>query len=217
MASEGLTDRGNTTILPDGRIAVMRLREMAAACAIGWDDALGDISQSISDAALTQEAYRDTAHRMYFFDYTKDEVISFRFQFPHRWNRGEVRPHIHWIPMVSPAAPQNVQFAYSYAWGDVGVIVPANVGWISAEVPAAVGVADGFKPQITSLVSITPPATAKESSFLLFTVKRLGLSSAADTYETPKVGGTITANVGLLAVDVHFQADQLGTFTEIPV
>ena len=183
---------------------------------VRWDDILGDVTQGTATGALTYEQYRDTGHLAYHFRHDQDDALYHRFQFSHRWNRGAVKPHIHWVPCVNPASPQVVQFYYAYAWASPGVEVPAATGWVSAEVSATVGTSDAFKPKITALVTITPPADTPESAFLLLTVKRLGSSSGSDTYTTSKGSGTGAANVALLGVDVHYQSEKIGTTAEIP-
>lgn len=87
-----------------------------AAVDSSWDDLQGDVSQGTAGAALTFEAFSDTPFKLLCLRNNQDDELHMRFQMPHRWNRGEVRPHIHLIPLADPAASQIAHFAGQYAW-----------------------------------------------------------------------------------------------------
>lgn len=211
MANEGLTDRGNITIRPDGRTELVRLREMAAACVVGWDD-VQVLAQSAAGAgALTVTTFRDTGMPVLSMSSAADDTLGITAQMPHRWNKGDVRPHIHWAPLGAPAAPRNVRFTGLYVWSIPGVEIPAAAGWtpFTIDVPLVAG--DENEQAVTSLGLISPPAFAQiESSLLLIKLTRNGLS-AADDYTD---GGP--NNLGILSLDTHFQAVKHGTLDELP-
>lgn len=69
--------------------------------------------------------------------------------------------------------------------------------------------------RIAPIGTVLPPAGAVESMMLLVYLKRFA-TNGADTYKTAKAYGTAAANLGVLSVDVHTQAEKLGTTNEIP-
>jgi hypothetical protein len=181
-----------------------------------WDDAFGDIAQGQATAALTYEAYRDTAYLIYCMQHNQDDTLHFRFQFPHRWKYDtNVILHIHFLPLADPASDQDVHFDGYYAWSKIGgTAVPALTGWTTFSVTQTISNGDVYKQKIKTLATITPPSEARESTFLLVYLRRN--SGASDTYTTSKDHGTAQANVGLLGVDVHFRLNKVGTITDIP-
>lgn len=185
-----------------------------------WDDILGEILPGATTSAPAVDAYRDTGFQAYHFVHNQDDELNFRFQLSHRWNRGEVRVHVHWIPCVNPATEQYVIWEARYAWAHYGAELPALTGWTTVEARATVGTTDQFKATITPLVATTPTG-AKESSFLMFRLRRLGAATPAtpgwsDTYTTSKAYGTASANVMILGCDAHYQSEKIGTIEEIP-
>lgn len=69
---------------------------------------------------------------------------------------------------------------------------------------------DAFKPVMTNLTVVAPPAGASVSDFLLLYLRRPGSSDVEDTYSTNKATGTGAANVMLLGVDCHYHRDRSG-------
>lgn len=188
-----------------------------------WDDVLGEVQPGASVTAPTVAAYRDTAFRGYHFDHNADCALHFRFQLPHRWNRGEVRLHVHYIPLVNPASTEYVVWRCQYSWSTVGAEVPAATGWTEAEARSTVTTTSAFKPAVTGLFESTPPAAANESAILMVRVVRLGSSAPTtpgwtDTYTTSKTSpaGSAAANVFLLSCDLHYQSEKIGTVAEYP-
>lgn len=207
-----------STMLDNGFELASEVDEVAAwagADTVGrWDDVLGDITQGNATAALTYEAYRDTNHLMYFFQHNQADALHMRFQMPHAWGLGIVRPHLHFVPMVNPVAPQVFGVKGEWAWADYGQAVPAASGWTAFAATATIAVDDAFKARILALGDVAPTANARGSSILLMRLYRD--QGATDTYTTSKSGGTAQANVGLLSFDVHYQKGSQGSVTEIP-
>ena len=109
-------------------VAALTLR-VAALETVTWDDIQGPALQAAGASALTQEAFGDTPFICLFMSHAQDDELHFAFQLPHRWNRGEVRCHIHVVPMVNPAATQTVIFDGAYAWAHPGTAIPAAASW----------------------------------------------------------------------------------------
>lgn len=177
------------------------------------EDLLGDVSQGTQTAALTYEAFRDTAYKAYFFSHSTDDSLHMRFQVPHGWQLGtNFGLHIHWAPMVDPSAsPQVVVFDGYYVFCKLGEVIPALTSWTAwTKVKVNVVTGDAFKPKLTDLAVIIPPAGAAVSDFILIYLRRPGSTDSEDTYETSKAGGTAAANVMLLGVDLHYHRDRNG-------
>jgi hypothetical protein len=182
-----------------------------------WDDLLGEVIPGLAVSAPTVDIFRDSEWRAYHFVHNQDDDLYFRFQLSHRWDPStSVKVHVHWVPCVNPAAPQVVVWEARYAWSHYGVAIgDLATSWTTAETPATVAVDAAFKMQITPLATIAP-GSAAESSILMFRLRRLGSSSASDTYSTAKAYGVGAANVMLLSCDLHYQSEKIGTTAEYP-
>jgi hypothetical protein len=183
-----------------------------------WDDVPCRVAQAGGSSALTQEAFRDTAFFAYFMRHDQDDVLHLEWQMPHSWDpTTSVKPHIHLVPMVNPASPQNIRFTGKYVWAQVGVAIPADASWTAFTVDHTVGTTDEFKQFVVGLATVAPPSNPQESNLLMMWLMRPGSSDAADTYTTSKAGaGTNAANVMVASVDAHFQKVKAGTVPEIP-
>lgn len=184
----------------------------------GWNDLLGGVEQGAGASALTHEVFRDTPFLMSFFRANQNDSLSFSYQMSHGWLPGTtVHPHVHVIPMANPAVAQNVYMIGQYAWIDVGSgKLPANAGWtVMPPTVLTINPGEDFEEKIISLPAIVPPAAMKESAILLFYIQRNG-ANVLDTYTTAKVGGTASANLGLLSFDCHIQVEKSGTQEEFP-
>lgn len=187
-----------------------------------YDDLLGDVSHGINPASsLVYEAFRNTPYLAYFFrnDATADnDILNFRFQTTHRWNRGDLYLHLHYVPMMNPSSsPQYIHFDGYYVFAPIGGAIPDLASWSIIDTTDEVVTGDVYRHKIKSLATITSPGTSTlESSFLLVYLRRHG-GDASDTYNTAKDHGTAAANVMVLGVDCHYVANKMGTYTEIPV
>ena len=181
-----------------------------------WDDVQGPASAALIGAsAPTNEAYRDTTARMTFMRHDQDDTITITYQLPHRWiPNTEVRVHLHYIPMVTPAADEVAYLEYSYAWGHPNAELPAAASWTTGNVSLTIpsSGANTFFHKATSLFVDTPTG-ASESSFLIVRFSRLG-TNGADTYTTAKATGTAAANLAILSVDCHYQSGKEGSVSE---
>lgn len=193
----------------DHRRALALLNE-AGEDAAGWDDQQVGATLGVGGAALATVALLDTPAKILAMAKSGTDAVTFYAQMPHRWDKTAVRPHIHWIPLTTPAAPRVVRFTGQYAWSQPNQLVPRNVAWTPFTIDVPIAVADGEKHIITSIAQVAPPANAEESDFLIVHLIRDG-ASATDTYTDGAA-----ANLGLLGMDVHFRAEKVGTFLEFP-
>jgi hypothetical protein len=191
----------------DHRGALAPLNESGSDDA-GWDDAIVSTMQAIGGSALATVSYRDTGVSM--LAMAPNDVLSVFTQLPHRWNRGQVRPHLHVIAAQVPAAPRVVKISVKYVWALTNAALPANSGWTTLPtIDYAVVPGDEYLEKILALGTLTPPAAAKESAILVMQVSRV---AAGDTYNDGAA-----ANLVLLSIDTHYQAEKLGTYPELPV
>jgi hypothetical protein len=183
---------------------------------IRYEDQQGAVASAVGVSALTEEQYRDTGFLMAFFRHDQDDTLHLTFQFSHRKKLGTpiASVHIHCIPMVNPAIPQNVYFGYKYTWQDIGSEFPSDASWITGNATMTVGITDAFKQRAHGIVVAVPaPIGEGYSSMVLFRLQRLG-TNPLDTYNTNKAGGTPAANLGLLYMDCHFQTERRGSLAQ---
>lgn len=179
-----------------------------------WRDLQGDISQGANLAALIYEPYRDTSFNMYFMQHNQPDHLSMRYQFQHDRVPGTpIRPHMHFIPMA--AGTGNFVLDYKYVFASVDDEVPAAIEWTSTQLTRPITLDEQYKHVVFDFGIFTPQADVLASTMLLVDITR---NVAADTYETSKVGGTPSANIGLLSLDVHYQSSvsKNGTDIEFP-
>lgn len=180
----------------------------------GWDDVQGPIGQAGGATALTFEAFDITNYQTYFMRHDQNDTLYLEYQMPHSWSRTAVRPHLHFVPMVSPVANQDIYFEGEYAWMQANAVVPV-APWIAFNATFTVTPTMGMTNRVISLAIVQPPANAHESDILLMWVRRSGLN-VLDTYTTAKLNGQPAANVAVISLDCHFQKDKSGTIIEFP-
>lgn len=185
-----------------------------------WDDQQGSIMEGAGSAALTTEAFRDTAFLMTFMRHDQLDALNYVYQFPHRWDYTTVvTPHLHVLPCADPPTPLVARFNGYFAWSRVDYAaapLPALSGWTQfGPVDLTVNPGDLFVHKIVKFGAFSPPAWARESTCLLIWFRRNG-TDPADTFNTSKTGGTQQANLGLLSSDAHFRVHKNGTEAEYP-
>lgn len=193
----------------DHRRALMPLSDQNEDAA-GWDDQQVAATMGVGGAALATVALLDTPAKILAMANNGTDAVTFYAQMPHRWDKGTVRPHLHYVPLTVPAAPRVVRFTGQYVWSRPNQLVPRNVAWVPFTIDVPILVAHGEQHIITSIAQVPPPASAEESDFLIVHLIRDG-ASGTDDYTDGAV-----ANLGLLGMDVHFRAEKAGTFVEFP-
>lgn len=186
-----------------------------------YDDLQGPVTQGNGAAVLTFEQYRSAPFKCYFMRHDQNDELNYIFQLRHRWLRGtNVHLHIHYTGMstwVAADPTKNVYWGINYNWVATGIEVPdAGVGWTTTNATTPIAKIDQFKDAISELAVISPGAGVKESSILRVQLIRKG-TDLLDTYNDPKTGGTVAANLAIWDVDVHFQQDKPGTIQEYPI
>lgn len=185
-----------------------------------WEDLQGPVVQANQGTSLlTKEQYRDTPMLAWFMQHNQNDAVYYTYQLRHAWKlHSSVSLHCHVTPMstwVPGVASKNVYWEISYFWSTTGLEIPVATSWTTVNVTSVIYPTDQFKNKIYNLVTISPPATAKESSLILVKITRLG-SSINDTYTDDKVGGTGAANLAVWDFDVHYQLDKPGTIEMLP-
>lgn len=176
----------------------------------GWDDQQVAATMGVGGAALATVALLDTPAKILAMANNGTDSVTFYAQLPHRWDKTQVRPHLHYVPLTIPAAPRVIRFTGQYVWSRPNQLVPRNVAWTPFTIDVPLPIADGEKHIITSIAQVPPPVDAEESDFLIVHLIRDG-ASLFDTYTDGAV-----ANLGILGMDVHFRAEKSGTAAEFP-
>jgi len=105
----------------------------------------------------------------------------------------------------------------NYQWCPIGQELLAPTGWTAdAATSLTINPGDEFKHLLYELTSapIAVPIGDGYSSVLALEVSRLGNTDAADDYEAAKAVGTGAANLGLLFIDCHYEADRDGSIND---
>lgn len=190
----------------DNRQGLVSLTEVNSADE-GWDDMQVSVENATGGAALARVTFRDTLATMRAFSDTAQDRLTFYTQMSHQWNRGAVRPHIHWCPLVVPGGARNVRFVGSYVWSRPLQEIPAAAGWTPFVIDVPIAAVDGFKHLITSIAEVPAPATAEASDFLIVVLSRDG-AAPEDTYTDG------TNNVGIVGLDTHIKRNRMGSLNE---
>lgn len=95
-----------------------------------------------------------------------------------------------------------------------GVVPTTTANWTTGSVSFTVSSSMQFSHKLISFGTFTPPASAGPSTLLLMKIMRSGSTSALDTYDTNKTGGTVAANLGILYADLHYQKKSAGSVEE---
>lgn len=179
-----------------------------------WKDALGDTRTAASGApAVTLEAFRGTKFRMPFTIYDQDDEFYFIFQINHDYNMTDsFKLHAHTLPMANGSG--NVVLSGYYTWCQGGTGTVPALPWTVFSVTTPIVAGDQYIQKYIDLATVAPPATPKSSDLLLVFLQRPGASDATDTYHTAKDHGTAKANFGILAVDVHYRCNGIGSIPE---
>lgn len=179
-----------------------------------WDDLQGVVhgAQGTGKLELTYESYRDTGFNLYFWRHGQDDQVNLAFQMPHSWNRKEINPHMHVIPMA--AGSGSVYFEYEYTWSNVNDILGPLSTWSTGSLEVFFDSTDQYQQKIIAIpdsgfVFDNP----KPSSIFLMRIQRVG-TDPKDTYDTGKDHGTANANLAILYFDTHYKKYKNGTLKE---
>jgi len=182
-----------------------------------WDDQLGDIAAGVGGSGTRFEQIASGSdHKTWFLSGGSPgalDVLYWRFQFSHKWDRDEVRPHIHLIPSAEDWTEEKAVVLK----GEADWLIPGGnkLGSMSTSFDRAIT----LKPEwnqthiIAPLLRLPAPKNAPASTFLLLRVERDG-SDDRDTFDEDKEVGTNALNLGVLGADVHRREDRFGTLEE---
>ncbi len=146
---------------------------------------------------------------LYYFSPTAVNEVFFSKQFPHSWNQGQIRPHVHWVPENTAdgnPANQKVKWGLEYTWANVGTTYgnTASILYATDHIPNDANVV-ADRHYISSFPAITPSASQNGYSSMIVARLFRAATDAEDNYEH---------KAGLLEIDFHIQKVDFGTDTE---
>jgi hypothetical protein len=177
-----------------------------------WQDQQGQVNQAAAVAGLTYEPILDTLFSIYWFKHNQTDRLFLSYQFQHGWDKGEVQPHIHVLPSAGTGGDLVISGRYMWSAPNSGIAFSTWSNWTTYSATRTITSGENNTEVAFNLFTTTPPALAQKPSATLFmTVERV---SGSGTYTGSKVGGgTASANVGLLFLDVHQLITKTGTLT----
>lgn len=136
-----------------------------------------------------------------------ENQVFFTVQFPHAWDGGEIRPHIHWSPETDPGTAAVVRWGLEYTWAEYNPTTPETFPatttiYTNASTPAG----SQKKHLIASFSPITPSSTQDGISSMMVCRLFRNSSDAADTYNSKRAG--------FLQFDIHYKRNTEGSRTE---
>lgn len=135
--------------------------------------------------------------KAYAFSHTANKEVHFDMQLPHAWKQGStLYPHVHFAPNANPGVASTVRWALEYTWANVDEVFGAST---TLNMDGTVGTTDTSKHTMTA--STTLAGTGKTISSVM--VCRL--------YRDTSVAGNYADKAFLVAFDVHYEIDQLGS------
>lgn len=169
-----------------------------------WDD-LRFPAQGINPAGSAAPPSVDTATypgSLLFASNTTNTIAGVA-QLPHGWVYGsEIRPHVHWSKSTS--AGGGVAWQFRFAVADIGGVFSAYSDWETAT--ASVADSDTAHKHAISSFSAIDMTGVGGSGLVAWQIQRKH-DDVSDTY---------AADARLWEFDIHFQAWDLGSDTEIP-
>ena len=184
-----------------------------------------DSNYATSDATtpttdMTYESYRTaTKWTIGCFRSDQDDKIFVTMQINHNRRPGTKihDVHMHYIPLVAPGGVKVCKMQISYQWCPIGAELTDPAGWTTpAATVLTINPGDEWKHGLHELIStpIAVPTGDSYSSLFACEVRRLGSTDVADDYEAAKAVGTGAANLGLLFIDCHYEADRDGSIND---
>jgi hypothetical protein len=186
-------DGGYTQIESDGTITFH-------GDAMVWDDLRVQILTRTGSSAPTFTAGFAGNPNLYTYTFRKDQVnnVYFEVQLPHSWAGTVIYPHVHVAPTTNDGG--NIRFILEYTWADVnGNFGPSQLYYMDGSVDPG----NIWKHMMLVNPSGIVPTNDQDyiSSILICRLYRAG-GTAPDNYD---------ASVSLLAFDLHYQMDAIGS------
>jgi hypothetical protein len=168
-----------------------------------WDD-LCFPAQAINPSGATTAASVDGNSGVLLFSGSSDNAMSVIAQMPHCWKLGStIYPHLHLRFPTSATADTRWKLEYDIA-SIAGNFTNALGTYTDGGTITVANPANTTKHNVASFNSISMTGFGL-SSIILFKITRLASTDAADTD---------TNNVALLAFDVHYEIDSIGSEDE---
>lgn len=155
-----------------------------------WEDLrLGQSARATGGAAAVLSNYNSTG--IYVYRFATGQELFYEAQMPHAWNRGTIKPHVHWVPDTSTTYTGTWNMDYVWVNPGPGIAVSAKQS-ISGSIT---GAKTAYQSQVTDITDITL-ASPTISALLMI---RLGLTLSAGN------------NAFLFGFDLHYQRARPGT------
>ena len=140
----------------------------------------------------------------YAFDASTEEELFQVFQMPHSWAGGDIRAHVHWMPVsTAGSAGLDVCWGLEYSWAAIGSVF-GNTEFLYGDVQH-LGSGETLTADTHYLTAIGDISGLGKgiSSMLICRIFR----------DATGVGGTddYTADAALLELDLHYQVDSFGS------
>jgi hypothetical protein len=175
-----------------------------------WGDSLTSATTGIGASAVAAKVVAGlTSLRGLCLRYDQDDRLDYIQEMGHEWDFGGVVIHCHFMPLAPVTGTPTVRLRVQWAWVDGGAIAAEQ----SATVSVVLGAGDYRKKINADLAAVEPPAAPSSSTFLVYSVTRLGSSDALDTYQDNDSVSPVQANVWLMGGGIHRQINRLGTDT----
>lgn len=134
-----------------------------------------------------------------------EQEVYFELQMPHAWKEGtDLRPHVHWVPLISGGAGERVTWGLEYTWANIGstfsdtTIITNNDNIYSEDL-----VKD--KHYITALPVISGNGKTLSSMLMCRLFRDATSNYKSDTY---------SGYAGFLEFDLHYMVDSKGSRQE---
>jgi len=171
-----------------------------------WDDLRVQILTRVGGTAPAYASGFAGNATLYTYNFAHNALnnVYFEVQMPHSWDGGIISPHVHISPTTTGTG--TVRFTLEYTFAEIGATFNATTMHGTYDMDYVISSNSQWKHVIAEGVSDITPSSDQNgiSSIMICRLYRDG-GVAPDTYG---------AAVSLLAVDIHYQMDTLGSRDE---
>lgn len=185
----GSTD--NTTVASDGTISF-------SGAATVWEDVRVSLQSRGTSSAPIFSSFLGGLYAWSFEDGTTD-MLYFEVQMPHSWKEGtRIYPHVHWVGPASDAS-NTVVWNLEYLWVNINSIYSTPTTNVSSNATAP---GTAYTHVMTNIPVNGIDGTGKTISSILVCRLSRNATGGGDTYNS---------NAFLLAFDIHYEINTVGS------
>lgn len=171
-----------------------------------WED-LRFPASGFNPAGSTAPPAVDTATGLLSFAGNADNIIGGVAQMPHGWKGGTaIYPHIH-LQFPTSNAGKNTRWLFEYDVANVNGVFTNAYGTLTAQTAITVANPASVKKHVIASFAAIDMTGFKGSTCVMWRITRLAASDGADDDTNACI---------LLEFDIHYLADKLGSYTEVP-